>query len=250
MPVFGSGQQSGNGMQQHSIQGGAFQFSAVRPEELGAAEYTLVTIVTDTTGSVAGFEPTLRNAVVDAVEACGKSPRADNLLVRFVTFNTDIQEEHGFKTLRQINPQQDYAPFRCDGMTALYDAVKESISATNAYAKIVMDHDFDVNGIVFIITDGMDNRSRFGRPDVAQTIQRIKKDEFLESLLVILIGVNADECSHWLDEFHKEAGLSQYVDIREFDASKGAKLAEFISKSTSAQSQSLGTGGASEILTF
>ncbi len=82
-------------------------------------------------------------------------------------------------------------------MTALYDAVNESISATNAYAKIL-----------------------------------------------------TDECSHWLDEFHKEAGLSQYMDIREFDAAKGAKLAEFISKSTSAQSQSLGTGGGSEILTF
>ncbi len=47
MPVFGSEPQSGNGMQQHRIQGGAFQFSAVRPEELGAAEYTLVTIVTE-----------------------------------------------------------------------------------------------------------------------------------------------------------------------------------------------------------
>lgn len=237
-------------MQVHAIDGGAFQFSAVRPEDLGAAEYTLVSIVTDTTGSVAGFEGTLRNAVVDAVHACGKSPRADNLLVRFVTFNTAIDEVHGFKTLRQIDPQKDYSPFRCDGMTALYDAVKESISATNEYARVLTDNDFDVNGIVFIITDGMDNRSRHNRADIAKTIQHIKRDEYLESLLAILIGVNADDCADWLDEFHQEAGLSQYVDIREFDATKGAKLAEFISKSTSMQSQSLGTGGPSETLTF
>jgi uncharacterized protein YegL len=199
---------------------------------------------------VSGFENVLRNAVIDAVQACGKSPRADNLLVRFVTFNTDLNEVHGFKTLRQIAPQQDYEPFQCDGMTALYDATKEAISATDAYAKILTDNDFDVNGIIFVITDGMDNRSRYGRTDVAKAIRKVKRDEYLESLLVILIGVNADDCSDWLDDFHHEAGLSQYVDIREFDATKGAKLAEFISKSTSAQSQSLGTGGSSEILTF
>lgn len=248
MPVFESTNE--HNMQFHALDGGAFQFSAVRPEDLGAAEYTLVTIVTDTTGSVAGFEDTLRNAVIDAVHACGKSPRADNLLVRFVTFSTELQEVHGFKTLRQIDPRQNYQPLQCGGMTALYDASKEAISATDAYAKILTENDFDVNGIVFIITDGMDNRSRYGRTDIANAIQKVKRDEYLESLLVILIGVNADDCSDWLDEFHKEAGLSQYVDIREFDASKGAKLAEFISKSTSAQSQSLGTGGPSEILTF
>jgi len=248
MPVFEPTDEQN--MQFHALDGGAFQFSAVRPEDLGAAEYTLVTIVTDTTGSVAGFENTLRNAVIDAVHACGKSPRADNLLVRFVTFSTELHEVHGFKTLRQIDPHQDYQPLQCGGMTALYDASKEAISATDAYAKILTENDFDVNGIVFIITDGMDNRSRYGRTDIANVIQKVKRDESLESLLAILIGVNAEDCSDWLDEFHKEAGLSQYVDIREFDAAKGAKLAEFISKSTSAQSQSLGTGGPSEILTF
>ncbi len=237
-------------MQFHAIDGGAFQFSAVRPEDLGAAEYTLVSVVTDVTGSVSGFEKTLRTAVIDAVHACGKSPRSDNLLLRFSTFSTKIDEVHGFKTLRQIDPQKDYGPFRCSGGTALYDAVRESISATSEYAKVLTDNDFDVNGIIFIITDGMDNSSRHNRTDIADAIRRVKRDEFLESLLVILIGVNADDCSQWLDEFHREAELSQYVDIRDFDVTKSAKLAEFISKSTSMQSQSLGTGGPSQPLTF
>ena len=249
MPVFGSGN-GNNGMEFHAIDGGTFQFSAVRPEDLGAAEYTLVTIVTDVTGSVAGFEKILRNAVIEAVRACGKSPRADNLLVRFVTFNDKIKEVHGFKTLRQIDAQKDYKPFKCDGSTALYDAVKESISATNEYAKILTQNDFDVNGIIFIVTDGADNASRANRADIAAAIQQVKRDEHLESLLVILIGVNAVACSQWLNEFYQEAGLSQYVDIRDFDATKGAKLAEFISKSASMQSKSLGTGGASQPLTF
>lgn len=248
MPVFEpTGDQS---MQFHALEGGAFQFSGVRPEDLGAAEYTLVTIVTDTTGSVAGFETTLRNAVIDAVRACEKSPRADNLLVRFVTFNTSVNEVHGFKTLRQIDPQKDYQPFRCDGATALYDATKEAIGATDAYAKVLTDNDFDVNGIIFILTDGADNQSKCNRTDIATAIRNVKRNEYLESLIVILIGVNAAGCAQWLDEFHQEAGLSQYVDISAFDAAKGAKLAEFISKSTAAQSQSLGTGGPSDILKF
>ncbi len=248
MPVFAS---SSNGnMQTHAIAGGTFQFSAVRPEDLGAAEYTLVSIVTDTTGSVAGFEKVLRQAVIDAVRACEKSPRADNLLIRLTTFNNSVQEVHGFKTLRQIDAQKDYKPFRCDGSTALYDAVKESLLATNSYAKLLSDNDFDVNGIIFILTDGEDNASRANRTDVAGALRNVQRDEHLESLIVILIGVNADACGRGLDEFHKEAGLSQYVDIRDFDAGKGAKLAEFISKSASAQSQSLGTGGASQLLTF
>ncbi len=237
-------------MQQHTIEGGTFQFSAVRPEDLGAAEYTLVSIITDRSGSVDGFEKILRQAVVDAIKACGKSPRADNLLARFVKFNDSLNEVHGFKTLRQIDPGKQYKAFRCSGSTALYDATIEAVLATNQYAKELSDNDFDVNGIVFVVTDGMDNTSRRDRNDVANAIQQVRRDENLESLLVILIGVNADQCTDWLDEFHKEAGLSQYVDIRDFDASKGAKLAEFISKSTSMQSQSLGTGGASEILAF
>ncbi len=248
MPVFGGN--GSNGMEIHAIDGGAFQFSAVRPEDLGAAEYTLVTIVTDVTGSVSGFEKVLRDAVIEAVRACGKSPRADNLLVRFVTFNDKIKEIHGFKTLRQIDPQKDYKKFTCNGGTALYDAVKESISATNQYANVLSQNDFDVNGIIFIITDGEDNMSKYNRADIASAIQQVKRDEGLESLLVILIGVNADACSQWLNEFYQEAGLSQYVDIRDFDATKGAKLAEFISKSASMQSKSLGTGGASQPLTF
>lgn len=43
----------------------------------------------------------------------------------------------------------------------------------------------------------------FGAMDLKR---KVKRDEYLESLLAILIGVNADDCSDWLDEFHKEAG--------------------------------------------
>ena len=57
-----------------------FSFSGVRPETLGASEYTLVTLVLDKTGSVASFADALFKVKKTVVEACRKSPRSDYLL--------------------------------------------------------------------------------------------------------------------------------------------------------------------------
>src|SRR3989344_667737 len=71
-------------MQTHRIGGGNFSFSASRIDRLGAAEYTLVTVAVDETGSVSGFDDELLKMLVMAVEACKKSPRSDNILFRIV----------------------------------------------------------------------------------------------------------------------------------------------------------------------
>ena len=123
-----------------------FQFSAIRTENLGATEYTLVTIAVDLTGSVYGFEKDLRDSLIAAVDACKKSPRSDNLLLRVIAFSTrypnGVEELHGFKPLAEINPQNDYAPFAPGGATPLYDACYSAIGAVNVYAKQLMDDDF------------------------------------------------------------------------------------------------------------
>ena len=73
---------------------GTFQFSAVRIENLGATEYTLATIVCDISGSVMRFADELLNCIKAIVEACQKSPRAENLLLRLLLFNDDLVEIH------------------------------------------------------------------------------------------------------------------------------------------------------------
>jgi len=72
------------------LTGTNFQYSATRIENLGATEYTLVTVVVDTSGSVADFKDELEKCLQKVIEACRKSPRADNLLIRIVTFNNKI----------------------------------------------------------------------------------------------------------------------------------------------------------------
>lgn len=226
-----------------------FAFSGIRPEKLTATEYTLATIVCDITGSVSSFESQIRDAVRNAIEACRRSPRAENLLLRVVEFNTNIKEKFGFKPLLDVNPA-DYAAPVCNGGTALYDALFSSIEASNQYAKTLNDQEFAVNSIVFVITDGDDNASRCTPKMVKDALESGTKSELLESNMVVLVGINSGSCSSYLSNVQQNCGLTQYVDVADADDKSLAKLASFISRSISSQSQALGTGGPSQALVF
>jgi uncharacterized protein YegL len=228
----------------------AFQFSGTRIEHLAnvATEFTLATIAVDVTGSVFGFEQELRKCLVMAVDACKKSPRSSNLLLRVILFSSALQggieEVHGFKPLAEIDTNA-YPQFRPGGGTPLYDAAFSAVGATNAYAKKLMEQEFTTNGIVFVITDGDDNTSSSTISMVKKEMERGAKGEEIESLVGILIGVNASQYKQRLDEFANGAGL-KFRDAKDATPRNLAKLAEFVSQSVSSQSQSLGTGGPSQ----
>jgi len=227
-----------------------FAFSGVRTERLGATEYTLVTIAVDVTGSVIGFEDDLRESLVTAVEACQRSPRSDNLLLRVIKFssmfNNGVDELHGFKPLAEIDARNDYGDMNPGGMTPLCDACYSAIGAMNAYGQKLVDDDFGVNAIAFVITDGGENASVATMKMVAQEAQKAVTGEIVESMVSVLIGVNASEYKYELEAFQREAGLTQYIDAGEATKGKLAKLADFVSQSVSSQSQALGTGGPSQ----
>jgi uncharacterized protein YegL len=230
---------------------GNFQFSAVRVENLGATEYTLVTVVVDTTGSVYEFKDELSETIKSIVTACQSSPRQDNLLIRVVTFDYDVDELHGFKELSTINVD-GYNDLNIGGMTALYDATGTCIDATTAYAHDLVDQDFDVNSIIFIITDGVDNASKFHTPNsICSSLKQVRRDEEISDMTTILIGLtdNNDQIKTLLENFATEADLTDFIDVGEANASTLARVASFVSKSISSQSQSL-AGGVSVPVTF
>ena len=237
---------------------GGFYFSAVRPEKLGATEYTLVTIVMDVTGSVEDFASELLVVQKTIVSACKKNPRAENLMLRALMFNDDVTEIHGFKPLSEIDPDA-YLPFRPDGMTALFDAAFSAIGAAVEYGKVLTQQDFNVNAAVYTITDGDDNRSRTIPSRIAELVKKSKSGEELESLITILIGLQdpkktgdrqAEVVMGKLEIFKKEAGLTQFVNVGDATPQRLAKLANWVSQSISSQSQSLGSGAASQPLNF
>lgn len=240
-------------LEQHTLPTGSYGYSAVSLNELGATEYTIVTIVQDTSSSVQGFKPEMEKAIAEIVKACRFSPRADNLLIRLTTFNSNMDEIHGFKLLSECN-QDDYLDcLNVGGMTALFDATENAITATTDYAKTLTENDFDVNGIIIVLTDGWDNVSKLGPANVKASIEKVMKAESVESLVTILIGVGTNydpSISDALNNFKDEAGLTQYVEIADASAKTLAKLAEFVSQSISAQSISLGTGGPSQPLSL
>ena len=235
--------------------GGNFQFSAVRIEDLGATEYTLVTIVCDISGSVFGFKDELLGCIKSIIGACKKSPRAENLLVRLITFNNKIFEIHGFKNLKDIDPTQ-YKDLNPQEWTALYDASYDGIGATLEYAKQLVSQDFACNGAVYIITDGMDNKSTMTPSAIKNKIDNSIRHEEIESIVTVLIGLTDPNTSwngdvkKYLEKFSKEANLTQFVDIGSATPQKLAKLANFVSQSVSSQSQALGTGAPSQTLNF
>lgn len=239
----------GDDMETHRI-GGNFTFSGARISNLGATEYTLSTIMVDTTGSIMGHEGALLDMLVAAVQACQKSPRSDNLLLRVCTFSSSypngVNEVHGFKPLADIN-LADYPPFRVYGSTPLCDACYSAIGATNAYGKQLVDQDFLVNAISFVITDGEENASTATPAMVKAEAAKSVSGEVLELHVSVLIGiVTSGSSAPALQRFQQEAGITQFIDAGDVTKGKLAKLAAFVSQSVSSQSQSLGTGGPSQ----
>lgn len=233
-----------------SIKGTGYQYSGVRLENLGATEYTLVTIVVDVSFSVGKFKTDLEKCLKEIVESCRKSPRADNLMLRLVSFSNDVTEEHGYKLLNECNSDDYLYCLNIRNMTALYDASYNSVVAALSYAETLTENDFDVNGVIFILTDGRDNRSTYSAENVKEAIQKAMREEQMESLTTVLIGIDVDaDTNQYLTKFKEKAEITNYVELGDANSKNLAKLAEFVSKSISSSSASLGTGQAPS-LTF
>ncbi len=244
MPVFD--------LTQNITPGSAYGFSSTRVEDLDAAEYTLVGITADVSGSVSMFRKDMEDAVKAAVAACRRSPRADNLIVRVTRFDDKLAEVHGFRPLSAC-PLGDYdGCLPTGGTTALYDAAHNAISALTTYARDLTDKGLSANGIVIVITDGGDNASSLSAASVRKAVQEAVTTEALESVRTILVGVNVQNASpsQLLDDFRKDAGFDQYIELDNADATTLARLADFMSRAIRSQSVALGSGAVSKSLTF
>ena len=247
MPVF----TDSPAMPSQAIGGTNYGFSAARIEDLGATEYTLGLVVIDVSGSTSGFRREMEKALKEIVKACRRNPRADNMMLRVVLFDDKVQEFHVFKPLPSCN-ENDYNGClgTSGGMTALYDATYNAVKSATQYGAQLVASDFDVNAVVFIITDGGDNASKVTRNMVKTALEEGVLGESLESLNSILIGLGGTRLDQYLKGLQAECGITQYVGIANANEKSLAKLGDFISKSVSSTSQALGTGGVSQSLAF
>lgn len=240
-------------LEQRKLSVGQYGFSHTKLADLGASEYTLVTIVQDVSGSVKDFKKDMEECIKSVMSACKFSERADNLLVRLVTFTSRgdrpaVEEIHGFKLLEKCNLDDYTDCLQPGGNTPLFDATENAIRATMTYGRDLIAQEYSANGIVIIISDGDDNNSTFKAHHCATAGKEAVSQETLESFVSILIGVNVKDphIGQRLAQFQAEAGLTQYVEMTNATPKTLAKLADFISKSISSQSKALGTGGPSQ----
>tara|TARA_Y100000310_G_C20684539_1_gene818120 strand:+ start:999 stop:1754 length:756 start_codon:yes stop_codon:yes gene_type:complete len=246
---------SSDALVQHSLQQGTYGYAATDVNNLEATEYTLVTIVVDESSSVWNFKTDLEDMIKKIIESCKEDPRAENLMIRLVAFNTTVREIHGFKILSECNADDYNDSVNPSGMTALYDSTQNALLASFDYADNLVNNDFDVNAVNFVLTDGGENSSRnvTNASEIATLIQDIRSKEALESVLTILIGVGAKQdagVSTDLKEFNDDGKMDQYIETEDATPQTLAKLANFISKSISSQSRALNSGGASQLLQF
>ena len=99
----------------------------------------------------------------------------------------------------------------------------------------------------------MENTSTLTVTSLKDALTDAVKGEKLESLVSILVGVNTDASTglnQYLDQLRQDAGFTQYISVDKADEKTLAKLASFVSRSISSQSQALGSGGPSQSLTF
>lgn len=234
-------------METQHIAGSTFSFSGAGLEALGAPEYTLVQINVDATSSTIGFSDELLRMLITAVEACRKSPRSSNLLLRACMFNSHIgvQELHGFIPLKDIDTST-YPQFKPYGMTNLFEASYIGVGSVVDYGSKLMENDFLANAIVFDITDGANNQGGATTRMIAAKKEEAKREEKLESLIHLLVGINAAQYRNELEQFQREAEIDKYIDAGDATPQNLARLAAFVSQSVSSQSQALGTGGPSQ----
>lgn len=239
-------------MDTHAIKGTHYGFSAIRIDDLGATEYTLVAIAADCSASVTGFAREIERCIGEVVRSCAHSPRADNLLVRTTIFDNQVDELHGFSPLPALSPKRYDKAVRSGGSTALFDAGQNAVASITQYAATLGNADFDCNGIVFVITDGMDNASHARADDLRAALAAATQTDALESMVSVLIGVGVghDSISTYLQAVRKDVGFDRYIELRKADASTLAKLAAFVSQSIASQSQALGTGKSSRVVGF
>jgi len=239
-----------------------FGFTGTPVNKLGASEYTICTVAMDLSGSVGGWERRLEDCLKTIVQACRKSPRAENLLFRVLSFDSRTREVHGFVELRNINPGDYDNKFVANGSTALLDAYLNAVESTTDYAAILAKKDIFCNAVLFVVTDGEENASTIatigapspnkaiehGQLAIAKALDTTRSKEVLESIKTILIGI-ADPGSSLQNELQNlkdKSKTDEFVMIGNMSKGTLAKLAGFVSQSISSSSQAINTGGPSQ----
>lgn len=240
-------------LQSFMLPGGGYGYQGTPVDDLGSSDNTLVTCLLDESGSTSAYARQMEIAVQEIIKSLRHCPAADKLIYRHCHFDTNFREVHGFKPLADCHEQDYDGIWAGGGQTALYNSCINVLDATVDYAEKMAAKRYTANGMVYIVTDGVNYLPGGSRTvqDVKQSHANVLSNESLESMMTIVVAVNDDpDIRRKLEEFQKEVGFTQFIPLEEANEKTLARLVDFISRSVQSQSQHLGSGGPSQSLTF
>lgn len=166
---------------------GTFSFTGANINSLESTEYTLTGIALDISGSISGQVNDLQNGLKSVVQSCQKSPRSDNLMIRLLTFGQYLHEIHGFKELNKcVLSDYDHVMDNLEGATALYDASVDIIESVSKYGIELYKEDYTANGLVVVLTDGLNNHSAYTAKTVGNKLREAVGEKSLSLLFRFL----------------------------------------------------------------
>lgn len=145
-------------------------------DDVDATEATLVSVLLDMSGSM---EPH-RSAVLDAYAIMLKSLQgakaAASILLSTWTFDDVPRLLFGYQPVGWLSPltKRDYRP---DGCTALYDAALGAMTGLVAYGQALDQGGVPSKRVLFVLSDGDDNRSRHRADDVRRVAESLRREE-------------------------------------------------------------------------
>ncbi len=221
------------------------RFSAVGLGDLKENEYVLVTIVVDTSGSVADHVPAIETCLQELIKGCHKSPKRNSLLVRVIAFGTQVTEIHGFKPLSTIDADDYHKVLGASGSTAMYQAVLNAIESAVKFGQQLQAQTITAASAIYVIGDGGDRMGVVTPKQILKANKLAKLAENLESSQLVFIHFeNPDEPAAAVEteRFVREAELTQHVDMGAATPAKMAHLGGLISRSVSTVSATIGAG--------
>lgn len=184
-------------------------FANFDPEAVETDETINAVFVVDTSYSVLSYVNELNFAFNDFTESMQKSHIADKLFVSVIEFDANVRVKHGFKPIASVK-NQDFSK-NLGGWTSLYDGVLTGLNNALDYRRNLENSGVDTKTLLFVITDGGDNKSKNPPYTVKRLIDKMEEDERSAfSFTSVLFGVG-DE--HGFKRAQEDMGIQHLARV-------------------------------------
>jgi len=206
-----------------------------------ATKRVLLVLAKDESRSIQSYRVDIQRCIQDIIRGCSLEKGADDYRLMHISFGDNIQQHHDFKPLNQCQPDDYVGQERKSRSTALSDAIVYAVNS------LVVKSDYmkndDVSGIVLVLSDGRSTKSSYNREYLRRIITKSASSSSLRSLKVILIGVGDDPyAQEEMEEFCREAGIAQYVSLRDVNHETIAMLISCVHRNIMSQRHAMHIG--------